>query len=136
MADAETLMAAMRDKADKLRRLGYRMRFDLTDIGESVLLDATGPEPAIGPADAATEADTVLQISAGNLEKLMAGRAQPDAGLLHRAAAGRGLEGRRVEAGHPAGRGMRRCLRHRDHPAPGVALSVWQACYDRLVILS
>jgi putative sterol carrier protein len=77
MADAETLMAAMRDKADKLRRLGYRMRFDLTDIGESVLLDATGPEPAIGPADTATEADTVLQISAGNLEKLMAGRLSP-----------------------------------------------------------
>src|SRR4051812_11276435 len=77
VADAATLMAAMHDKAGTLRRLGYRMRFDLTDIGESVLLDATGPEPAIGLADEATEADTVLRISAENLEKLMAGRLSP-----------------------------------------------------------
>ena len=77
MADAETLMAAMQAKAGVLRRLGYRMRFDLTDLGESVLLDATGPEAEIARADEATEADTVLRISAENLEKMMAGRLSP-----------------------------------------------------------
>ncbi len=77
MANAETLMSAMRDKAGVLERLGYRMRFDLTDIGESVLLDATGPELAIAQADEATPADSVLRITAENLEKLMAGRLSP-----------------------------------------------------------
>ena len=77
MADAETLMAAMQTKARVLRRLGYRLRFDLTDIGESVLLDATGPEAEIARADETTEADTVLRISAENLEKMMAGRLSP-----------------------------------------------------------
>ena len=77
MANAETLMSAMRDKAGVLRRLGYRMRFDLTDIGESVLLDATGPELAIAQADEETPADSVLLITAENLEKLMAGRLSP-----------------------------------------------------------
>jgi len=77
MANAETLMSAMRDKAGVLRRLGYRMRFDLTDIGESVLLDATGLELAIAQADEETPADSVLLITAENLEKLMAGRLSP-----------------------------------------------------------
>ncbi|MCB4824897.1 SCP2 sterol-binding domain-containing protein [Roseicella aerolata] len=77
MADAEALMAAMREKAAVLRRLGYRIRFDLTDTGESVLLDASGPEPEIGPASEATEADTVLRLTAENLSKLMAGRLSP-----------------------------------------------------------
>src|SRR4051812_31888781 len=77
MADAATLMAAMRDKSGVLRRLGYRVRFDLTDTGESVLLDATGPEPEIAATDEATEVDTVLHLSSENLGKLMAGRLSP-----------------------------------------------------------
>jgi putative sterol carrier protein len=77
MADAETLMAAMREKAGVLRQLGYRMRFDLTDIGESVLLDATGAEAEIGPASEDTEADSVLRLTAENLGKLMAGKLSP-----------------------------------------------------------
>ena len=40
MADAESLMAGMRTRADALRSLGYRVRFDLTDTEESILLDA------------------------------------------------------------------------------------------------
>ncbi|MDO9708554.1 SCP2 sterol-binding domain-containing protein [Paracraurococcus lichenis] len=75
--DAETLMAAMREKAGVLKRLGYRMRFDLTDTGESVLLDATGPEPEIASADEATKADTVLRLTGENLARLMAGRLSP-----------------------------------------------------------
>lgn len=77
MADAETLMAAMRDKAGVLRRLGYRVRFDLTDTGESVLLDATGPEPDIARVGESAEADTVLRLTAENLGKLVAGRLSP-----------------------------------------------------------
>ncbi|MBK1658648.1 SCP2 sterol-binding domain-containing protein [Paracraurococcus ruber] len=77
MADAETLMAAMQGRAEALKRLGYRIRFDLTDTEESVLLDATGGTAAIGPADAATEADTVLSMSGENLAKLLAGRLSP-----------------------------------------------------------
>ncbi len=77
MADAETLMAAMRERAAVLRQLGYRVRFDLTDTGESVLLDASGPEPEIAPAEEATEADTVLRLTAENLGKLMTGRLSP-----------------------------------------------------------
>ena len=77
MMDADSLMAAMRDRAAVLRQLGYRIRFDLTDSGESVLLDATGAEAEIGPADEATEADTVLRLTAENLGKLMAGKLSP-----------------------------------------------------------
>ena len=77
MADAEILMAAMRDKAAVLRRLGYRVRFDLADTGESVLLDATGTEPEITAAEEATEADTVLRLSAESLGRLMAGKLNP-----------------------------------------------------------
>ncbi|NOG73849.1 SCP2 sterol-binding domain-containing protein [Roseicella sp. DB1501] len=77
MADAATLMAAMQEKAPLLRRLGYRMRFDLTDLGESVLLDATGSDCTIEQVDETAEADTVLRMSADNLDKLMAGRLSP-----------------------------------------------------------
>lgn len=77
MVDTATLMAAMREKAGVLRQLGYRIRFDLTDIGESVLLDATGAEAEITPATEATEADTILRLTTVNLGKLMAGTLSP-----------------------------------------------------------
>lgn len=77
MTDAVSIMETMRAKAGVLRRLGYRVRLDLTDTGESVLLDATGPEPEITAADATTEADTVLRVTAENMGKLVAGRLSP-----------------------------------------------------------
>ena len=78
MADAESLMAEMRARADALRRLGYRVRFDLTDTEESVLLDATGGgAPSIEPASGDEEADTVLRLSSADLEKLMRGKLSP-----------------------------------------------------------
>ena len=78
MADAESLMAEMRARADALRRLGYRVRFDLTDTEESVLLDATGGgAPNIEPASGDEEADTVLRLSSADLEKLMRGKLSP-----------------------------------------------------------
>lgn len=78
MSDAETLMARMRARAGALRRLGYRVRFDLTDTGESILLDGTGAAGAeIAAADEAAEADTVLRLSAGDLAKLIEGRLSP-----------------------------------------------------------
>ena len=78
MADAESLMAGMRTRAGALRSLGYRVRFDLTDTEESILLDATGggtpSVEAVGPEE---EADTVLRLSAADAEKLMSGKLSP-----------------------------------------------------------
>ena len=78
MADAESLMAGMRGRADALRRLGYRVRFDLTDTEESILLDATGGgAPSIEAASQDDEADTVFRLSSSDAEKLMAGKLSP-----------------------------------------------------------
>ncbi|TCZ66617.1 SCP2 sterol-binding domain-containing protein [Roseicella aquatilis] len=77
MPDADTVMALMREKAEVLRRLGYRLRIDLTDTEESVLLDATGPEPVIAAADAETEADSVLRLTSDNLGRLLDGKLSP-----------------------------------------------------------
>lgn len=78
MADAESLIAEMRSRADALRSLGYRVRFDLKDTEESILLDASGGgTPSVEPADGEAEADTVLRLSAADLEKLMRGRLSP-----------------------------------------------------------
>lgn len=78
MADAESLMEGMRSRADALRRLGYRVRFDLKDTEESILLDATGGgTPTVEPATGEEEADTVLRLSATDLEKLMRGALSP-----------------------------------------------------------
>ncbi len=78
MADAESLMAGMRTRADALRSLGYRVRFDLTDTEESILLDATGGgTPSVEVAGTEEEADTVLRLTAADLDKLMSGKLSP-----------------------------------------------------------
>ena len=78
MADAESLMARMRTRAGALRSLGYRVRFDLSDTEESILLDATGGgAPTIEAAGTEEEADTVLRLSATDAEKLVDGRLSP-----------------------------------------------------------
>lgn len=78
MADAESLMARMRSRVDALRSLGYRVRFDLTDTEESILLDATGGgAPSVEAVDAEEEADTVLRLSSADAEKLMKGKLSP-----------------------------------------------------------
>jgi putative sterol carrier protein len=77
MPDAASLLALLEAHAPKLRGLGYRVRFDLSDTGESILLDGTGPAPELAPADAETPADTVLALSAADLERLIGGRLSP-----------------------------------------------------------
>ncbi len=78
MADAESLMAGIRTRAESLRSLGYRVRFDLTDTEESILLDATGGgAPTIEAASGEEEADTVLRLSAADAEKLVTGKLSP-----------------------------------------------------------
>lgn len=78
MPDAASLITEMQRRAADLRRLGYRVRFDLSDTEESILLDATGPGPAeIGPAEPEAAADTVLRLSVADLGKLIAGRLSP-----------------------------------------------------------
>ena len=77
MPDADTLIRQMRAKGGGLRALGYRMRFDLTDTGESILLDGTAGGASIEAAAGTEEADTVLALSSEDLAKLIAGRLSP-----------------------------------------------------------
>lgn len=75
MADTASLIEAMRERADALSGLGHRVRFDLTDLKEAILLDATGPEADISASDA--EAEAVLKLSSDTLDKLITGRMGP-----------------------------------------------------------
>lgn len=77
MTDPETILAAMRDAVPKLGGLGYRVRFDLLDAGQSYLLDGTVTPIEVGSADAGAAADTVLAMTSDNLAKLMAGKLSP-----------------------------------------------------------
>lgn len=77
MTDPETILDAMRDAGPRLDGLGYRVRFDLLDAGQSYLLDGTVTPVAVGPADAEAAADTVLAMTSDNLGKLMAGKLSP-----------------------------------------------------------
>ncbi len=78
MPDLDGLIAQMRARGAGLRGLGYRVRFDLTDTEESIMLDATGGgTPSIEAAGGEEEADTVLRLSSADLEKLMRGKLSP-----------------------------------------------------------
>lgn len=78
MPDAASLIAEMERRATDLGRLGYRIRLDLSDTRESILLDGTGSGPAtLAPAAEEDQADTVLRLSASDLQKLIAGRLSP-----------------------------------------------------------
>lgn len=77
MTDPDTILAAMRAAAPKLRGLGYRVRFDLLDAGQSYLLDGTGAEVEVAEAAPDAAADTALGMSSENLAKLMAGKLSP-----------------------------------------------------------
>lgn len=77
MPNTESLIAAMRGRANDLRGLGCRVRFDLTEAGGSILLDATEGTPSVEPSDGTEAADTVLGLSADDLAKLMQGRLSP-----------------------------------------------------------
>jgi putative sterol carrier protein len=75
MSETDTLAAAMRGRALSLRGLGYRVRFELTDTGDEILLDATGGSATV--AEGGGEADTVLRLSSADLARLIAGRLSP-----------------------------------------------------------
>ncbi|MFL1464114.1 SCP2 sterol-binding domain-containing protein [Roseococcus sp. DSY-14] len=77
MAETDTLLAAMRARAASLRTLGYRVRLDMPDTGDSIFLDATGGGCELRLAAGEEEADTVLSLSSADLEKLVAGRLSP-----------------------------------------------------------
>ena len=77
MPDAESLIAAMDARGASLRGLGYRVRFDLTDSGEAILLDGTGGLAEIRAAAGEEAADTVISLSSEDLAKLIAGRLSP-----------------------------------------------------------
>ncbi|MFG1302954.1 SCP2 sterol-binding domain-containing protein [Xanthobacter autotrophicus] len=76
MADLSSLLEAMRERADTLATLGYKVRFDLTDTGEAIFLDATsGNDVAL--TEGAGDADAVLKLSTATLDKLISGRIGP-----------------------------------------------------------
>ncbi|MFS8038007.1 SCP2 sterol-binding domain-containing protein [Xanthobacter sp. AM11] len=75
MADLSSLVEAMRERAGALAELGYKVRFDLTDTGEAILLDATGGGVEVG--EGGGEADAVLKLSSDTLDKLITGRIGP-----------------------------------------------------------
>jgi putative sterol carrier protein len=77
MPDTEDLIARMRARGPGLRRLGYRIRFDLTDTGDSLLLDGTGTEASVEASAADAPADTALALTSEDLAKLIAGRLSP-----------------------------------------------------------
>lgn len=72
MADVPALLDAMRERADALSALGYKVRFDLTDTDSSLLLDATGGGAVL--EEGTGEADAVLKLSSDTLDKLVSGR--------------------------------------------------------------
>ncbi|MEP9350693.1 SCP2 sterol-binding domain-containing protein [Xanthobacter sp. KR7-225] len=74
MADLASLVEAMRERADALSELGYKVRFDLTDTGEAILLDATD---GVAVSEGGGEADAVLKLSSDTLDKLITGRIGP-----------------------------------------------------------
>ena len=74
MADLASLVEAMRERADALSELGYKVRFDLTDTGEAILLDATD---GVAVSEGGGEADAVLKLSSDTLDKPITGRIGP-----------------------------------------------------------
>ena len=75
MSETDALISAMRDRAPALRGLGYRVRFELTDSGEEMLLDGTGGGATV--TEGGGEADTVLRLSSDDLSRLIAGKLSP-----------------------------------------------------------
>ncbi len=74
MTDTQTLIASLRRHAPKLRTLGYRVRFALTDSADTIMLDTDG---AADIDEGTGEADTVLTLSSDDLARLIAGRLSP-----------------------------------------------------------
>ena len=75
MTDPGTLIGALEQRAEALKTLGYKVRFDLTDGGGSIFVDATGGRAAV--SEGGGEADTVLKMKSDNLLKLIEGRLSP-----------------------------------------------------------
>ncbi|MGU3496547.1 SCP2 sterol-binding domain-containing protein [Xanthobacteraceae bacterium A53D] len=75
MADVSDLIDALSDRAGTLAELNHTVRFDLTDTGTSIFLDATGPVVNIEESDA--DAEAVLKLSSDTLDKLITGRIGP-----------------------------------------------------------
>lgn len=70
----ESLKEQLRRRAAQSPRLGYAVKFALVDDG-AIRWDGTGTEPLIDTVDG--PADTTIQISEENLEKLLSGTLDP-----------------------------------------------------------
>ncbi len=75
MVDIDALIDSLSDRAGALAALNHTVRFDLTDTGQSIHLDATGTVVNVTESDA--EAEAVLKLSTDTLDKLITGRIGP-----------------------------------------------------------
>ena len=76
MADVAALVSALEERSDTLGKLGYKVRFDLTD-GGSIFVDGTSADADVSVDADGEEADTVLKLSSDNMMKLIEGRLDP-----------------------------------------------------------
>lgn len=70
----ESLAEQIRRRAEQSPKLGYTVKFALTDDG-IIRWDGTGASPQVDTVDG--PADTTIQISEENLEKLLSGGLDP-----------------------------------------------------------
>lgn len=75
MVEVSSLLDVMGAHAGPLSELGYKVRFDLTDLDTGILLDATGGSATV--SESREPADAVLKLSSDTLEKLVTGRMSP-----------------------------------------------------------
>lgn len=75
MPDALSLIDTLSEHGDALAALGHKVRFDLSDLGTSILLDATGDTTQV--LEAKAEAEAILTMSSDTLDKLIKGRLSP-----------------------------------------------------------
>lgn len=75
MVDIDALIDSLSDRAGALAALNHTVRFDLTDTGQSIHLDATGTVVNVTESDA--EAEAVLKLSTDTLDRLITGRIGP-----------------------------------------------------------
>jgi putative sterol carrier protein len=71
----ESMTADLRRRAAQNPKLGYKVKFVLENGGGVIFWDGTGDQTILSNADG--EADTVMRLSAEDLERLIAGTLDP-----------------------------------------------------------
>ena len=75
MPDATTLIETLSAHSSALAALGHKVRFDLSDLDTSILLDASGGTTQV--SETKGDAEAILTLSSDTLDKLISGRLGP-----------------------------------------------------------